>query len=945
MMRIKQDVEPQDFAAVEGRVLDILRGLLADLGAQRALQAIRAEASLERELGLDSLARVELWVRLEEAFGIKLPEEAFAKAETPHDLVEAIVAGQGIRIGPAVASPPVVGQTLPLPESAETLGEVLRRHAEADPERPHIYLQREEGGERVMTYRDLLLGATAIAGGLGERGIGRGDRVALMLPTSEDFFCSFFGVLLVGGVPVPIYPPFRADRVEEYAQRQASILDNAGARLLVTFREAGALARLLPPLVSTLTAVATPQDLARPDRPLMVYDLASDDPALIQYTSGSTGDPKGVLLLHRNLLANIRALGHALEVRPGDLVVSWLPLYHDMGLIGAWLTSLYFGIPVAILSPLAFLSRPERWLWTIHTHRATLSPAPNFAFELCARRVSEAALEGLDLSSWRVALNGAEPVSPDTVEHFVERFGRYGFRPEAMLPVYGLAESSVALAFPPLGRGPRVDRIAREPFERHGRAELAPPSERSPLRFVSVGRPLPGHEVQIVDEEGRPVPDRCQGCLEFRGPSSMAGYYGRPEATRAVMRNGWIDSGDLAYWSDGELFITGRRKDLIIKAGRNLYPQEVEEIAGDVEGVRKGCVAAFGLFDLQLGTERIVVVAETREGQASRREELQRQVVEQVASALGVPPEIVLLVPPGVVPKTSSGKIRRSACRELYLRGELEKPRRAAVVQLAQVWLWGLGPRLGRGSRQAARLLYGFYLGLVILTTALPLWGLLVLLPPGRCPARLVRGWARLMRHLSGCPLTVEGAIPAAESTPLIFVANHASYVDAIVLMAALPPGVRFVAKRELLDWPAVGVAVRKAGHLAVEREEAARAVSDIRRIEEVLRSGSSVVFFSEGTLAPAVGLRPFKLGAFRLATVTGRPICPVAICGTRRFLPDRVWLPRWSRFHLVFGPLFQPQEDTWQEAVRLRDRVRDEIGRYSGEPLLELTDASVPRR
>lgn len=942
---MKSDINAQDIAAVEGRVLEILHGLLASLGAERAIKAVRGDVSLERGLGLGSLERVELWTRLEEAFGLDLPEETFAEAETPRDLVEAIVAGQRAnKSRSAATSPTVVGQSLPLPESAGTLVEVLRWYAEAEPERPHIYLQQEKGDEQTITYGDLFRCAEAVAGGLDERGIGHGDRVAIMLPTGESFFRCFFGVLLAGGVPVPIYPPFRADRVEEYARRQAGILENAGARMLITFREAGALARLLRPLVPTLTSVVIPQELTRPGTPFVGPDIDFDDPALIQYTSGSTGEPKGVLLLHRNLLANIRTLGQALKIRPDDVVVSWLPLYHDMGLIGAWLTALYFGFPAVILSPLSFLSRPERWLWAIHAHRATLSPAPNFAYELCARRVSEAALEGLDLSSWRVALNGAEPVSPDTVARFTERFGGYGFKPEAMLPVYGLAESSVALVFPPVGREPFVDCIARKPFESDGRAEAASPSERSPLRFVSVGRPLPGHQVRIVDEEGQPVPERCQGRLHFRGPSSMVGYYGRPEATRAVMRDGWIDSGDLAYSADEELFVTGRHKDLIIKAGRNLYPQEIEEVAGEVEGVRKGCVAAFGVPDPLLGTERIVVVAETREGDAHRREEIQRQIAEQVVSVLEVPPDIILLVPPGTVSKTSSGKIRRSACREAYLQGKLEKHRRAASVQIARLWLQGLGPRLRRLGRQAVFAAYGLYLALAILATALPVWGLLALLPQGRSSARLVRGWARLILFLSGCPLTVEGFISPAKSRPLVFVANHASYIDAVVLIAALPADIRFVGKREILRWPAVGTALRKAGHLAVEREETARAVSEAQRIEEVLRDGFSLAFFPEGTFTAAAGLRPFRLGAFKIASATGRPICPVTIRGTRRFLPDRAWLPRWSRFHVVFGPLLKPQGTTWEEAVRLRDKAREEISRHCGEPRLELMDASVPR-
>ena len=239
-----------------------------------------------------------------------------------------------------------------------------------------------------------------------------------------------------------------------------------------------------------------------------------------------------------------------------------------MGLIGSWLTALCFGVPTAILSPLAFLSRPERWLWAIHEHRGTVSAAPNFAYELCARKIDERSLEGLDLSCWRVALNGAEPISPDTLERFARRFEPYGFRAEAFLPVYGLAESSVAVTFPPLDRRPRVDRIERERLENTGAALPCSESDGLPLRFVSEGKALPGHEMRVVDDAACESGERVQGHIQFRGPSTMQGYFKNPAATAAVTREGgWIDTGDLGYLAEGELFVTARIKDVIIMAG------------------------------------------------------------------------------------------------------------------------------------------------------------------------------------------------------------------------------------------------------------------------------------------------------------------------------------------------------------------------------------------
>ena len=573
------------------------------------------------------------------------------------------------------------------PNGAETLLEVLRARAETTPEQEHLLLYDDHERLSTLSFAELSAGASAVAQGLSARGIRRGDAVALMLPTGREFFFAFLGTLLEGAIPVPLYPPFRADRIEEYAQRQTAILRNAEARALVTFREVERLARLLKPRVNTLSVVATVEQLAAQSSRRAPSTVAhADDPALIQYTSGSTGDPRGVVVTHGALLANLRAIGQGTQVRRDDVVVCWLPLYHDMGLIGCWLFALYYGLPMVTLSPLAFLRRPERWLWAFHRHRGTLSPAPNFAYELCVRKVSDAAAAGLDLSSWRVALNGAEPISPETLERFATRYAAHGFRPEAMMPVYGLAECTVALTFAPLGRAPQLDLVDRDTFQKTKRAERAPMSDASALRFVSVGRALAGHEVRIVDDNDQPLLERQEGHVQFRGASAMQGYHRNPEATAAAQTpDGWYLTGDLGYVADGELYITGRVKDLIIRAGRNIYPQEVEELAAAVEGVRRGCVAAFAVAEPRSGTESLVLVAETRETDATVRARISAEIMRRVNSTARVSPDVVRLVPPQSIPKTPSGKLRRSACRELYLRDALTQRPAPAWVQMTRM--------------------------------------------------------------------------------------------------------------------------------------------------------------------------------------------------------------------------------------------------------------------
>ena len=930
-------------AEVEARVLEVVRTLAEELGGPRAAHAVAPAASLEREVGLGSLERVELLLRLENAFGRALDDRVL-QADTPGALARLIAEG-GVVDGAAGAPRPERLDAATAPHAAATVHESLWRRAQSQPGRPHVYLRRDDGTEETITYGDLVSEAAAVAGGLREGGLRRGDTVALMLPTGREFLAAFQGILLAGAVPVPIYPPARLDRLEEYAQRQAAILADAEVRALVTIARARGVAAVLSDSVPSLRDVVTVGDLAARGASWAEPEGAGADPAFIQYTSGSTGAPKGVLLTHDNLLANIRAVGLGLDVRPTDVGASWLPLYHDMGLIGTWLFCMHHGLPLALQSPLAFLARPERWLWSIHRHRATLSPAPNFAFELCVRKIPDRALEGLDLSSWRVALNGAEPVSPETIDRFVERFAPCGFRREAMMPVYGLAESAVGLCFPPLGRPPRVDRVARAVFGRDGRAEPAEGDGSAALSFVSVGTALPGHEVRLVDERGEDVAERTVGGLLFRGPSSTAGYYRKPEATAAIARpGGWLDSGDLAYRAEGEIFITGRRKDLIIKAGRNLVPQEIEELAASVPGIRRGCVVAFGVSRPELGTESLVVVAETRATDAAERERLSGAVTEQVAAALGLPPDVVALVPPGAVPKTSSGKIRRAATRDLYRAGTLGHVAGTPLAMKVRLGARAVADTVGAAAARVGRGLYAAYLGLLIAAVAPMVWIPVALVPSRRLARELSRAGARLLLSLAGCRLSREGGAALAGPEPVLLAANHASYVDVLVLLALVPRDFVFAAKAEVGSWPFLGTLVRRAGHLTVERFDVSQSVADAGKLAPALEGGQSVLLFPEGTFTAAAGLRPFRLGTFKAAVETGVPVVPLALRGTRAILRAGQMVPRPGRAHLWIGDAIAPAGEGWRAVVELRDRVAADIAAHCPEPRLDLVAGGPPR-
>jgi len=926
-----------------GELVKTVGELAAELHpGQASAPAVTLDTSLDRDLGLDSLTRVELLARIGKRFGASLPERVFADAQTPRDLLRAVLVARGASDAGALAqiAPVALGHAEAAPRTAGTLVDVLDWHVNAHPDRPHIRLYSDEDEGEAITYRQLRDGAEAVAAGLQNVGLAPGEPVAIMLPTGREYFFTFLGVLLAGGVPAPVYPPASRTRIEEHLRRHRAILANCAAATLVTTAEAKPFGGLIRSQVDTLRRLATPEELAAAGGALVRPGIGAQNTAFLQYTSGSTGNPKGVVLTHASLLANVRAMGEAVEVHARDVFVSWLPLYHDMGLIGAWFGSLCHAMLLVIMPPLSFMARPQRWLRAIHRHRGTLSAAPNFAYELCLRRLDDQDLNGLDLSSWRAAFNGAEPVSPDTIERFCERFGRYGFRRETMMPVFGLAENSVGLAFPPLDRGPLVDGVQREPFMSQGRAVAATDADDAALQFVACGRPLPGHEIRVVDPSGREAPERQEGRLQFRGPSSCSGYFRNPEATRRLFDGEWLDSGDRAYIAAGDLYATGRSKDIIIRAGRNIHPQEIEEAVGDVPGIRKGSVAAFGSPDPESGTERLVVLAETRKRDPEALEELRGSITALAAELAGAPPDDVVLAPPGAVLKTSSGKVRRAASRELYESGRIGERPRSGVRQILRFAGAGIVPALRRTRRAVGEALYAAGAWTLLGGLFPALWLVVALLPKLRWRWTFLHAVARSMAWVLRIPLSVQGLERLPRDRPYLLVSNHASYLDGYVLLGALPAPVSFVAKAELLRSLTLRVFLRRLGTEFVERFDKQKGLEDAQRISRAARSGRPLFLFAEGTFTRVPGLLPFHMGAFVAAAEAGVPVVPVAIRGTRSMLRAESWFPRRGSVTVTFGVPIAPSPpeapeapDAWTVAVRLRNATREHILRYCGEP------------
>jgi len=935
------DNQPINQTAVAGQLLQIIEQLALAMRHGKPLRhPITLDSILDRDLELDSLSRVELLQRIERSFQVRLPERLLATAETPRDLLRGVINATGTQSAKAVSE--AVAQleaTLPEieeanPIHAQTLIEVLQWHVKSHPQRPHIYLYGDTDEPSVITYAELAAGAQTIAAGLQKYGITSGQTVAIMLPTGRDYLFTYFAILLIGAIPVPIYPPTRPSQLEEHLLRHAKILNNARSVLLITVSEAKLPGRLLKAQVDTLSHVLVVNELNTAQEAPYEVPVHSEDIAFLQYTSGSTGTPKGVILTHSNLLANIRAMGEVVQASSKDVFVSWLPLYHDMGLIGAWLGSLYYASPLVLMSPLTFLTRPSRWLWAIHRHKGTLSAAPNFAYEFCLNKISDEDIKELNLSSWRMAFNGAEPVNPKTLKDFAQRFAHYGFHAEAMSPVYGLAESAVGLAFPPPGRGALIDCVQRDALQLSGIAQKVIGDNEPCLEIAACGRPLPEYQLRIVDQSGRELPERREGRLQFKGPSATSGYFHNPEQTRLLFDGEWLETGDLAYMAAGDLYLTGRSKEIIIRAGRNIYPYEVEQAVGTVPGIRKGCVAVFGTRNQQSSTERIIVLAETRETDPDALTQLHTDVDKIVSEILlGSSPDEILLLPPHSVLKTSSGKIRRTACRDLYEQGQIGRSGYSVGLQLLRVAAAGLLPQLRKLWHRSQENLYALWTWSCFSLLAPITWCVVAVLPRLSWRWRFIHSVASLFAFLTMTPLKVHGLENLTDNKACVLICNHASYLDGVLLIAMVPGPFSFVAKKELEKNFISRIFLQRIGSIFVERFDSLRGASDAKQLQQQVQLGRPVFVFPEGTFSRITGLRSFRMGAFTTAVEAKTAIIPLTLRGTRAILGAATWYPRRGAVNVTISAPIHPEGTGWDEAIRLRDQARAVILHHCGEP------------
>ncbi|WP_257455363.1 fatty acyl-AMP ligase [Archangium lipolyticum] len=559
-----------------------------------------------------------------------------------------------------------------------TVAAVVERLTGADARIGFSFVSRSGNTEqtRLITFPELAEQTAARAGALQAAGLKQGERIAIILPENDEFILTFLGAIRVGIIPVPIYPMHGLGQLDGYLENVRHIVRRSGAAAVVTNAKIKLLLGTVQGQCESVRGIISVESLADAAAPMQPRQVNLDDAAFLQFTSGSTSNPKGVTVTHRNLAANIRCfMEEGFRVTSEDVGVSWLPLFHDMGLIGFLLGPLFYQRPVAFIPPLNFLQRPLMWLEALSKYRASISCAPNFAFALAVKRIPEAQRQGLDLSAWRIAGCGGEPIRAEVLRRFATAFAPQGFRAEALLPMYGMAESSLAITLGRPGGGlpsTPVDhtRLSEE------RVALPPRQLEGALEIVACGKPFTGHKLSIFDltdeTSASPLPDGHIGEIRIAGPSVMKEYWGDPEATAQVFAGEYLRTGDLGFILNGELHVCGRLKEMIILNGRNYFPQDIEHVATTVPGVRKGNLVAFGTHeasDAGEGLERIVLAVEIADPASFDP----LAVVRTVQASLGVALHEVVVLQPGQLPKTSSGKLQRTKTRELYERGELHE--------------------------------------------------------------------------------------------------------------------------------------------------------------------------------------------------------------------------------------------------------------------------------
>lgn len=527
------------------------------------------------------------------------------------------------------------------------------------------------------SYQELFDKALLVTGILQKKGIKKQDRVAIVFPTDPNFYYAFFGVIFTGAIVAALYPPVRLGRMSEWKERTANMLKSIGCKAVITdkriYNLLGQPVRDASPELGCFTI----EELLKNDTPGKISSMNPEEICTIQFSSGTTGNPKPVALTHNNIINNATTI---LETIPGDInehsAVSWLPLYHDMGLVGCLFSTMIAKRDLTLIRPEQFIAKPQIWLEALTYQKASISVAPNFAFGLCTKRIKEKDFAHLDLSKWKVAMCGAEAVHPNTLQLFGDKFSKIGFDMKALSPVYGLAEATLAVTFSPLGNPPLYTTFDRSLLE----LEQKVVATKEGIVIASVGQALPGTEIEVRDSSGQLLEQNCVGRVWIKGPGIMKEYYQNAEATKEIKQKGWLDTGDQGFIYQNNLYLCGRYKDTIIIRGRNYSATEIEHSIESVSGVRQGCGAAFSDFlNDNDDSESLVLIVEYRKEEIDSLSDLEKQIIERVQVYCNVKVSEIILVSPGTLPRTSSGKIRRNAAKAEWKQNILHQPSKGGL--------------------------------------------------------------------------------------------------------------------------------------------------------------------------------------------------------------------------------------------------------------------------
>jgi fatty-acyl-CoA synthase len=551
-----------------------------------------------------------------------------------------------------------------------TLSSVLDEYSNRSPDKVCIHLLQSTRPAIAITYAQLRDRSVCIAAELKLRGVQRGDVVIIILNHSQELINAFFGAALAGAIPAIM--PFLTEKLspDQYRRSLSALLDITRPGAVITYKEFESEVEQAAAGIASAPAIILADDihLSHCDPPDDIDGIYSDpdEIAVLQHSSGTTGLQKGVALSHRAVFNQLHSYAQSIRLNPQDVIVSWLPLYHDMGLIAGFLLPVMLGVPLVLMSPFDWVRAPYRLLQAISEYRGTLCWLPNFAYNFCAQKIRESELENVDLSSWRAVINCSEPMYWDSHEMFLNRFRPYGLRDTALTTCYAMAENVFAVTQGGIQSPVLIESIDRTALTT-GKADKIAQDNSNGVKMLSAGKSLDNTTLRVVDAQGNSLPERSVGEIAIKSDCMLTGYYNRPDLTEQAFIDGWYMTGDLGYLAGDELFITGRKKDLIIVGGKNVYPQDIENLAGQVEGVHPGRVAAFGVYNDRAGTEDVVVIAEVDSLDEATGIEISDQVRRQVTRGSDIALRQVRIVKRGWLVKTSSGKVARAANREKYL--------------------------------------------------------------------------------------------------------------------------------------------------------------------------------------------------------------------------------------------------------------------------------------